>query len=179
MGRGVLAVNSNASPLLRVYAHCAKERVRALQCLLVFMYNNAFCMFVSEPTLSFQAGVVVLLINLSNQTVFNVDVQSNNNARVQVNKKRSVLHGLKKSVSWIGSKASDEKPPREEYQLTPKNGDLTSTTMLLNAQPLQLTERGGVPDLVPDFVDTNSPLGIAPFSIKFVVHPNFYAPGCK
>lgn len=151
MGRGVLAVNSNASLLLRVYAHCAKQR----------------------------AGVVVLLINLSNQTAFNVEVESNNNARVQVIKKRSVLHGLKKSVSWIGSKASDEKPPREEYDLSPKNGDLISTTMLLNGQPLQLTERGGIPDLVPAHVDANSPLGIAPFSIKFVVYPNFYAPGCK
>lgn len=28
MGKGVLAVNSNASPYLRVYAHCAKEIVR-------------------------------------------------------------------------------------------------------------------------------------------------------
>ena len=28
MGTGVLAVNSDASPFLRSYAHCSKERVR-------------------------------------------------------------------------------------------------------------------------------------------------------
>ncbi|KAH6797280.1 glucuronidase 2 [Perilla frutescens var. hirtella] len=151
MGKGVLAVNSYASPYLRVYAHCAKER----------------------------AGVVVVLINLSNQTVFNVEVESSYKAQVQVNKKRSFAHRLKRSVSWIGNKGSDEKLSREEYHLTPRNGDLRSTTVLLNGQALQLTEGGGIPDLVPGHVDANSPLSIAPLSIKFVVYPNFNAPGCK
>ncbi|KAI3454828.1 hypothetical protein Pfo_011491 [Paulownia fortunei] len=156
MGKGVLAVNSYASPYLRAYAHCAKER----------------------------AGITVLLINLSNQTMYNVGVQSSNNAELPVkdktgSKKRSFAHGLKKSISWIGNKASDEKLSREEYHLTPKNGDLQSKITLLNGQPLQLTERGDIPGLVPVLRDINSPVSIAPFSIKFIVYPNFSTPGCK
>ncbi|KAL8465206.1 hypothetical protein ACS0TY_034636 [Phlomoides rotata] len=152
MGKGVLAVNSNASPYLRVYAHCAKER----------------------------AGITVLLINLSNQTTYDVDVESLNNAALQqVTKKRSFAHRLKRTVSWIGNKASDEKLCREEYHLTPKNGDLQSTIMLLNGKPLQLTDRGAVPSLAPLHRYTNSDLNISPFSIKFIVYPNFSAPGCE
>lgn len=127
-----------------------------------------------------QAGVVVLLINLSNQTTFDIEVESSDSALVQVTKTTSVVRGIKKSVSWIGKRASDEKLSREEYRLTPENGDLRSTTMLLNGQPLHLTETtGGVPDLVPALVGTNAPLRVAPLSVAFVVYPNFNAPGCK
>ncbi|KAG6404064.1 hypothetical protein SASPL_136301 [Salvia splendens] len=152
MGEGVFSVHSHESPFLRVYAHCAKER----------------------------AGVVVLLINLSNQTTFDIEVESSDSALVQVTKTSSVVRGIKKSVSWIGKRASDEKLSREEYRLTPENGDLRSTTMLLNGQPLHLTETtGGVPDLVPVLVGTNAPLRVAPLSVAFMVYPNFNAPGCK
>ncbi|PIN11725.1 Beta-glucuronidase [Handroanthus impetiginosus] len=151
MGKGVLAVNSYASPYLRAYIHCAKER----------------------------AGITVLLINLSNQTTYNVDIQSGNGAELHYTKKRSLTHGLKSSVSWIGSKSSDEKLSREEYHLTSENGDLRSKTMLLNGRPLHLTERGEIPSLVPVFRDIDAPLRIDPYSIKFVVYPNFSTPGCK
>ncbi|KAK4479403.1 hypothetical protein RD792_014916 [Penstemon davidsonii] len=157
MGKGVLAVKSYASPYLRAYGHCTKER----------------------------AGMTVLLINLSNQTEYNVDIQSSGNTEFHVKDRKGskikfFSHGLKKSVSWIGNKASDEKLSREEYYLTPDYvGHLQSKIMSLNGQPLQLTARGEIPSLVPVFRDVNSPLNIAPLSIKFVVFPNFHTPGCK
>ncbi|KAL7098990.1 hypothetical protein ACP275_09G054000 [Erythranthe tilingii] len=155
MGKGVLHVNITASQYLRSYAHCAKQRV----------------------------GVTVLVINLSNQTMYNVDVQSNNYAKLPSKNqtgtnKRSFIHGLKESVSWIGNKASDEKVYREEYHLTPEGGNLRSRVMLLNGQPLQLTELGDIPSLLPAVNDVNSPLSISPYSVKFVVYPNFINQGC-
>ncbi|KAK4395884.1 Heparanase-like protein 1 [Sesamum angolense] len=156
MGKGVLAVKSHSPPYLRSYAHCGKER----------------------------AGITLLLINLSNETAYNVEVQSRNNAELSLKdrtgtKRNSFVHGLKRSVSWIGNKASDEKLSREEYHLTPENGDLQSKIMLLNGNRLQLTETGDIPSLVPVLRDVNSPLSIAPYSIKFVVFPSFSSPGCK
>ncbi|KAL3640487.1 hypothetical protein CASFOL_015455 [Castilleja foliolosa] len=156
MGKGVLAVNSTSSPYLRVYAHCAKER----------------------------AGITVLLINLSNQTTYNIEVQSEKYAELFEKSKtrahkKSFTHGLKKSVSWIGNTASDEKLSREEYNLTPKDGDLRSRVMLLNGQPLQLTATGDIPSLVPAHRDVNERVSIGPSSIKFIVYPNFISPGCN
>lgn len=86
---------------------------------------------------------------------------------------------IKKSVSWIGNRASDEELSREEYELTPENGDLTSTTAVLNGEPLQVNETRDMPNLFPAHVETDAPLSIDPFSIKFVAYPNFNAPGCK
>ncbi|XP_027125284.1 heparanase-like protein 2 [Coffea arabica] len=153
MGSGVLSIDSN-EPYLRSYAHCSKQK----------------------------KGVTLLLINLSNETAFSVDVESVTHTDLPVeekNKKKSFLHNLKKTVSWVGSKAADEDLFREEYHLTPKDGDIQSKTMLLNGKPLKLTDGGGIPTLAPEFVDLNSPVFIDPLSIKFIVLPNFGAPGCR
>ncbi|KAF9626516.1 hypothetical protein IFM89_034450 [Coptis chinensis] len=153
MGKGVLAADNNSSPFLRVYAHCSKGR----------------------------PGVTLLLINLSNQTNFNVMVRNNMNIDLHIGKRSpsegSFLHGLKKSVSWIGRKASDGTLMREEYHLTP-DGDLRSQTMALNGKPLQLTESGDIPNLDPLLTDVQSPLSVIPLSIAFIALPNFEAPGC-
>lgn len=151
MGKEVLAVRSTASPHLRAYTHCAKGR----------------------------RGITVLLINLSNQTAYNIDVLSSYNTTASA-KTRSFTHHLKKTISWIGNKASDEKLWREEYHLTPGDGgDLRSSSMVLNGQQLlQLSERGDVPSLEPKYREVRAPLHISALSIKFVVYPNFEAPGC-
>nr|GMC75709.1 heparanase-like protein 2 isoform X1 [Ipomoea batatas] len=156
MGRGVLDVNSNGSPYLRSYAHCTKER----------------------------AGVTLLVINLSNQTEFSVGVKSTTSISLHASakaqhKKRSFLHGLKQTVSWVGSKASDAPLSREEYHLTPEDGNLQSRSTLLNGRPLQLSETGDIPSFSPVLQDVSSPVSIAPLSIKFIVFPNFIAPGCR
>ncbi|KAL3528443.1 hypothetical protein ACH5RR_007765 [Cinchona calisaya] len=151
MGNGVLSINSD-EPYLRSYAHCSKAR----------------------------EGITLLLINLSNQTVFNVDIESVTHTDLLVEEKTdSFVHHLKKTVSWIGTKAADENLLREEYHLTPKDRDLQSKTMLLNGKPLQLLDGGDIPNLSPAFVDLNSPIYIDPLSIKFIVLPNFSAPGCR
>lgn len=154
MGKGVLAVGSNASPFLRSYAHCSKGR----------------------------AGITLLLINLSNQTDFIIGVQNSMDMRLTVEEnisgENSFMRGLKRSVSWVGSRASDEPMYREEYHLTAKDGNLRSRTMVLNGIPLELTEDENIPNLEPVRLDVNSPLYINPLSISFIVFPNFDAPAC-
>ncbi|EOY21990.1 Glucuronidase 2 isoform 3 [Theobroma cacao] len=153
MGKVVLAVDSDASSFLRTYAHCSKGR----------------------------AGVTLLLINLSKQTKFIMDVQNSINIKLAVKEENispdSFTHSLKKTFSWVGVKASDEPLLREEYHLTPKNGYLQSRTMVLNGVPL-LTDAGNIPRLDPIRVNVMSPISLAPLSIAFIVFPNFDAPAC-
>ncbi|CAN4100391.1 unnamed protein product [Withania somnifera] len=155
MGKGVLAVNSNASSYLRSYAHCTRDR----------------------------AGVTLLLINLSNQTHYGVNIESSASTISHVNEKsnnkRSFMHRLKKTISWVGRKSEDITLSREEYHLTPLDGNLQSRTMLLNGKPLLLTENGDIPSLSPVLLNLKSPISVAPLSIKFIVFPNFLSPGCR
>ncbi|XP_009595353.1 heparanase-like protein 2 isoform X1 [Nicotiana tomentosiformis] len=155
MGKGVLAVSRNSSSYLRSYAHCTRDR----------------------------AGVTLLLINLSNQTQYGVSIESSatttSHANEKSNHKKSFIHGLKKTFSWVGSKSSDVTLSREEYHLTPLDGNLHSKIMLLNGLPLQLTEDGDIPSLSPVIVNIKSPISVAPLSIKFLVFPNYNSPGCR
>ncbi|TXG51684.1 hypothetical protein EZV62_024208 [Acer yangbiense] len=154
MGKGVLHVGSSASSFLRTYAHCSKGR----------------------------EGMTLLLINLSNQTAYTIDVQNRKDmylpAQERNIKESFVLHSLKRSVAWVGNRASEEALSREEYHLTPKDGDIQSQTMVLNGLPIKLTEDGGIPTLDPVRVDVKSPIYVAPLSIAFIVFPNFDAPAC-
>ncbi|XVF11846.1 hypothetical protein REPUB_Repub08aG0062300 [Reevesia pubescens] len=155
MGKVVLAVHNNASPFLRSYAHCSKGRV----------------------------GVTLLVINLSNQTNFIVNVQNSINLKLAVKEegisRDSFSRSLEKKFSWVGVKASDEALFREEYHLTPKDGYLQSRTMVLNGIPLELTGAGNIPMLDPICVNVKSPIFISPLSIAFIVFPNFEAPACE
>ncbi|XP_057459795.1 heparanase-like protein 1 [Actinidia eriantha] len=156
MGKEVLAVNTSASPYLRSYAHCSKGR----------------------------AGITLLLINLSNHTRFDIGIQNSMNVNLHAKEttyhsRKSFTHGLKRNMLWVGSKASDGTLFREEYHLTPEDGNLQSKTMLLNGKPLQLTDDGDIPSMNPVLVDANSPMTIAPLSIKFVAFLNFEASACK
>lgn len=155
MGEGVLAIKSNTSPFLRTYAHCSKGR----------------------------PGVTLLLINLSNQTEFILNVENGLSSlhalRNTIHRQSSVIRGVKRAVSWVGQKTSDGPIYREEYHLTPANGRLRSKTMLLNGTPLELTKDGDIPKLEPAFSNENSAVSITPRTIKFVVLPNFDAPACS
>ncbi|KAF5477105.1 hypothetical protein F2P56_003779 [Juglans regia] len=155
MGKGVLAVDTDASSYLRSYAHCSKGR----------------------------AGITLLLINLSNQTDFIIEVENRMNVNFHANEKKtqgegSLMHNLKRTVSWVGRKASDGPLYREEYHLTPKDGYIRSEISLLNGIPLKLTDEGEIPRLDPVHNGLNSPLYIAPLSLAFIVFPNFDAPAC-
>lgn len=128
--------------------------------------------------------MTLLLINLSNQIQYGVNIQSSAYTSLQVgekknHKKNAFVHGLKETVSWVGSKSSDVTLYREEYHLTPEGGNLQSRTMLLNGKPLQLTETGDIPSLSPVLENIKSPISVAPLSIKFIVFPNFNSPSCR
>ncbi|PRQ16281.1 putative glycosidase [Rosa chinensis] len=146
MGQNVLAVDHNGAPHLRVYAHCSKG----------------------------SAGITLLIINLSNQTDFTVNVKNvlefDTAARSRNTGRGSNFgHGLKRTVSWVGLKASDGPLHGKEYHLTPKDGNLRNKIMVLNGVPLEITKDGNIPELEPVLVPTNSPLSITSLSIKFVV----------
>ncbi|XP_059644837.1 heparanase-like protein 1 [Cornus florida] len=155
MGKEVLAVNTSSSPYLRSYAHCSKGR----------------------------AGVTLLLINLSNQTKFHITVENSMGINLAIKEDtrhmdRSFWHGIKKRVAWVGSKALDGPIFREEYHLTPNNGNLRSKTVLLNGTPLEISGGGDIPSLNPVLVDISSLLYIPPLSIKFIALSHFEAKGC-
>lgn len=130
-----------------------------------------------------QEGITVLLINLSNQTDYTATVQNSMNMNLvvrgrDINRESPLMRRLKKTVSWVGDKSSEEPLFREEYHLTPKDSYLQSQTMVLNGIPLELTKDGGIPRLNPVYVEVNSPIYISPLSIAFIVFPNFDAPAC-
>ncbi|CAN1795751.1 Heparanase-like protein 1 [Linum perenne] len=154
MGKSVLGVTSTASPYLRYYAHCSKGR----------------------------EGITLLLINLSNNTDFTVNVRSSSNSELtlqeSIHGSNSFMNSIKRSILWIGSEASDESLLREEYHLSPKDGNLQSQTTVLNGIPVQLTEEGDLPKLEPVRTSLSSPLFISSLSIAFIVLPNFDAPAC-
>ncbi|KAH0690578.1 hypothetical protein KY289_017936 [Solanum tuberosum] len=156
MGKVVLRVVNSAAPHLRTYAHCTKDR----------------------------AGVTLLLINLSTQIQYKVNIHSTAETSLQVGEKKvhnkkSFARSIKESVSWVGTKSSDVTLSREEYHLTPEGGNIKSRTMLLNGKLLRLTETGDIPSLSPALANLNSPISIEPLSIKFIVFPNFNSPSCS
>lgn len=68
---------------------------------------------------------------------------------------------------------------REEYHLTPKDGNIQSQTMLLNGNALNLDSSGNIPTLEPVFVNSSQPIIVAPFSIVFVHIPYVVPPACR
>ncbi|XXG55647.1 hypothetical protein AAC387_Pa03g3267 [Persea americana] len=108
-------------------------------------------------------GITLLLINLSNST--SVDI--------------SIAADLNLYAPMTMSMKTKSSVPREEYHLTLKDGNLKSTTMLLNGCPLQLTAAGDIPPLEPKLVDDSLPLIVGPSSIVFVTLKGFKAPACE
>lgn len=154
MGTGVLSVDISGSSYLRAYVHCAKQK----------------------------GGVTLLLLNLHRTMGFMVSVRNDLNVNLAegqgIRRDSAFVHGLKRTVSWFGSKASDGFSKREEYHLSSKDGNPFARTMLLNGAPLELTEDGGIPSLYPVEVSVNSPIYVAPLTIAFVVFPDFEAEAC-
>ncbi|KAL2326170.1 hypothetical protein Fmac_025228 [Flemingia macrophylla] len=65
---------------------------------------------------------------------------------------------------------------REEYHLTPKDGNIQSDVVLLNGTPLQLTKSLDIPEMKPQLVDAYSPIIAKPDSIIFIHTNGFKAP---
>ncbi|KAF8378766.1 hypothetical protein HHK36_030115 [Tetracentron sinense] len=110
-------------------------------------------------------GITLLLINMSNSTSFNVLVVNDSNLNP------------KNSKSMEESQAQGRQQ-REEYHLTPKDGNIQSDVVLLNGSPLVLMESSNIPPLNPTLADPSSPIIVAPDSIIFANLKNFKAPAC-
>lgn len=67
---------------------------------------------------------------------------------------------------------------REEYHLTPKDGNIQSDVLLLNGTPLKLTASFDIPEMNPQLVDPTLPISVAPRSIVFATLRGFQAPAC-
>ncbi|GAB4829071.1 hypothetical protein Ancab_018733 [Ancistrocladus abbreviatus] len=118
--------------------------------------------FIPNPDYYGHRGVTVLLINMSNSTTFSVSL---------VNEFNLYPH------TSTGEPTENE---REEYHLTPKDGNIQSQVVLLNGKPLTLAENNGIPEMQPKVVDSSSPITVAPDSFVFVTMSmkNFQAPAC-
>ncbi|XP_022957360.1 heparanase-like protein 1 [Cucurbita moschata] len=103
-------------------------------------------------------GVTVLLINMSNSTSYDVKIVSER--RLYPNAMGGRLQA------------------REEYHLSPKDGDIQSDVMLLNGSPLQLTPKLDIPGMSPKLVDPTSAVSVAPNSYVFVTIKDFKAAAC-
>ncbi|KAG0460237.1 hypothetical protein HPP92_023365 [Vanilla planifolia] len=109
-----------------------------------------------------QDGVTILLINMSNSTGFDV----------------SITDDLNMYPTQYSSTSTPSGGQREEYHLTPKDGNIQSKVMLLNGEPLMLTTSGDVPQMNPISSNSSAPLRIAPLSIAFARIKDFVAPTC-
>lgn len=67
---------------------------------------------------------------------------------------------------------------REEYHLTPMDGDIQSDVVLLNGKALRLTESEDIPELKLKLVDSSTAIHVKQDSIVFVSLKDFNAPAC-
>lgn len=105
-------------------------------------------------------GITVFLINMSNSTSYEVSIENDPNLYSELNE------------------GEGGQQQREEYHLTPKDGNIQSDVLLLNGSPLNLTESLDIPTLTPKLVDPAKPISVAPDSFVFVTIKDFQAPAC-
>ncbi|KAL0394293.1 UNVERIFIED_CONTAM: Heparanase-like protein 3 [Sesamum latifolium] len=114
-------------------------------------------------------GITLLLINLDNSTAVQVGLSVEN--IVQQTRKTKFTSIYKHHTKF--------EMMREEYHLTPKDGDLHSQTMLLNGEIIYVNSSGIIPPLEPRRVNPSEPIIVAPFSILFARIPYIQLPACK
>ncbi|OMO71980.1 Glycoside hydrolase, family 79 [Corchorus olitorius] len=105
-------------------------------------------------------GISILFINLSGDKSF--DVTLTNDENFYVDGLNSEFKGFEK---------------REEYHLTPKDGNIQSDVVLLNGTPLELRNLE-IPEMNPQLVDASTPISVAAHSIVYVTIRDFHAPAC-
>lgn len=105
------------------------------------------------------------MINMSNSTAFNVSVVNDLNLYPEEHKSADDYD-------------ESQQEPREEYHLTPKDGNIQSDVVLLNGVPLVLTESNDIPAMNPKLGDAAKPINVAPDSIVFATLRGFNAPAC-
>lgn len=70
-------------------------------------------------------------------------------------------------------------PPRREYHLTAKDGNIHSQIMLLNGNILTVNSAGDIPPLNPLYVDSSKPITVRPHSIVFAHIPDAVLSACS
>lgn len=113
-------------------------------------------------------GITLLLINLDGSSTNRIYVTSQG-AHAQ--------SGRKKGSEGLGEAAAAALT-RQEYHLTPKDGNLQSQQVLLNGNALATDADGEIPELEPVQVEGTQPITVGPYSIVFAHVPSFYAPAC-
>ncbi|CAN6245728.1 unnamed protein product [Urochloa humidicola] len=117
-------------------------------------------------------GITLLLINLSGNNTNHIYVTSEG-AQTHSGRKESRRFG---HIPGLGEAAE---LTREEYHLTPKDGNLQSQRVLLNGNVLATDANGDIPKLEPVQVEGTQPITVGPYSIVFAHIPSFYAPACR
>ncbi|OEL12980.1 Heparanase-like protein 3 [Dichanthelium oligosanthes] len=117
-------------------------------------------------------GITMLLINLDGNNTNHIYVTSEG-AQTQSARKESRRFG---HIPGLGEAAE---LTREEYHLTPKDGNLQSQQVLLNGNVLATDANGDIPKLEPVQVEGTQPITVGPYSIVFAHIPSFYAPACR
>ncbi|CAN1159360.1 Heparanase-like protein 3 [Linum perenne] len=149
MGRNSLSTSFSGSNKLRVYAHCAK-------------YSKRF---------------VLLLINLDNSTTFQVNIGLNSTLALQFKHNPHRHHSHRTEIIQLPHRSKNG-AMRDEYHLTPEDGNLHSQTMLLNGKSLKVTSDGDIPEFEPSHVNSSEPITVAPLSIVFARVP-YILPACR
>ncbi|KAG4957214.1 hypothetical protein JHK85_043594 [Glycine max] len=116
-------------------------------------------------------GITVLLINLDSNTTVEAEVTFNNNAESLRHRKMS-SHSKRMELPLASETA------REEYHLTPQDGDIHSQTMVLNGKALSVNSDGDIPPLEPIYVNSSEPIRVAAFSIVFAHLPDAVVSAC-
>ncbi|KAJ7957716.1 heparanase-like protein 3 [Quillaja saponaria] len=121
----------------------------------------------------YSKGVTLLLINLDSSTTVQAQVAFNSSLILRHKRESHKSKIIKLPQGYVSETA------RQEYHLTPKDGDLHSRTMLLNGKILTVNSTGDIPPLEPVYVNSSTPIVVAPFSIVFAHIPNVGVPACR
>jgi len=121
-------------------------------------------------------GITLLLINLDNTTTVEAKVAFN---RTRTLRHKHKSHGHRSEVVRQHPRKKIIDMTREEYHLTPKDGNLHSQIVMLNGKILTVNSSGHIPPLEPLNANSSAPITVAPFSIVFAHIPNVVLPACR
>lgn len=148
MGRYVLSTNFTGTNMIRAYAHCSKQ----------------------------SRGVTLLLINLDGNTTVQAELDFSGTSMPVHRRHRHYKHRSK--VTLLPHDKQVSVATREEYHLTPMDGNIQSQTVLLNGKALTVDSSGAIPAMEPAFFNSSEPITVSPYSIVFVHLSSFVIQAC-
>ncbi|EPS67583.1 hypothetical protein M569_07189, partial [Genlisea aurea] len=148
MGPRVLSATFNVTNKVRAYAHCAKRSL----------------------------GISLLLVNIDGNNSYDLRVEHDLTTPRRNSRKHIRLH---RAPKWSHVKQQQlGEVPREEYHLTPLDGNIQSRVVLLNGKELIVDSSNQIPVLEPVQVNSSDPIKVDPYSIVFVHFPSMDLPAC-